>query len=246
MRVTGGALGGRRLRVPARGCATDRGSRARVAVRVSRCARRLYARSISTPAAAHSASRRFPGGPRRRCSWIARPRASPRCAAISTSSACASARACSRGDAVRALRRLARRASRFDLVLRGPALCVGRGGAGARASSPLRDLLAPGGTLVVECRRRHALPTPEGLAVVDERHYGDTRVVRFEARRGPDEPAPRGCGAKRQEQASNELDSTRRTASRSSRRASTRSPTATSTSRGARAGSSTRWCWRWR
>ena len=95
-----------------------------------------------------------------------------------------------RSDAVRALRRLERERERFDLILADPPYA---------SSEPERVLaevargaiLVPGGTLVLECGRRHPLPTPEGLAVVDERHYGDTRVVRFEAPEAAVRSSPR-------------------------------------------------------
>lgn len=86
-----------------------------------------------------------------------------------------------RDDAVAVVRRLARDGERFDLVLADPPYESGE------AERLVRELgaagiLAPGGKLVVECSRRHPLPTPEGLTPVDERHYGDTAVVRFEVR----------------------------------------------------------------
>jgi 16S rRNA (guanine966-N2)-methyltransferase len=83
-------------------------------------------------------------------------------------------------DGVRALRRLERERERFDLILADPPYASGEAER-VLAEVARGAILVPGGTLVVECGRRHPLPTPEGLAVVDERHYGDTRVVRFEA-----------------------------------------------------------------
>src|SRR5262245_7474683 len=75
-----------------------------------------------------------------------------------------------RGDVVRALRRLARERAQFDLVFADPPYASGEA-ARLLAEPALRDVLARGGTLVLECGRRHDLPTPEGFAVVEERHY---------------------------------------------------------------------------
>jgi pantetheine-phosphate adenylyltransferase len=94
-----------------------------------------------------------------------------------------------RGDVVRALRRLARERARFDLVFADPPYASGES-ARLLVEPSLREILAPAGTLVLECGRRHDLPTPEGFAVVEERHYGDTRVVRYVARSGPREHQP--------------------------------------------------------
>ena len=83
-----------------------------------------------------------------------------------------------RGDVRAALARLHREGARFDLVLMDPPY-------GAEdAPHALRDLgrtglLADGGTLVLETSRRHPPERVPGLAVADERRYGDTLVVRF-------------------------------------------------------------------
>jgi 16S rRNA (guanine966-N2)-methyltransferase len=93
-----------------------------------------------------------------------------------------------RGDARRALERLAREGARFDLVLMDPPY-------GAEdALEALRELargglLAPGGTLVLETSRRHPPERVPGLALVDERRYGDTLVVRY----APEGHPPDAC-----------------------------------------------------
>jgi 16S rRNA (guanine(966)-N(2))-methyltransferase RsmD len=77
-----------------------------------------------------------------------------------------------RGDALRAIRRLASEGARFDLVLADPPY--------AEPVEPvLRELvaariLAPGGKLVVERGRGHAVAPMDGLTLVDCREYGDT------------------------------------------------------------------------
>jgi pantetheine-phosphate adenylyltransferase len=110
-----------------------------------------------------------------------------------------------RDDALRALRRLARRGERFDLVLADPPYASEEA---ERVLSELAasELLVPGGALVLECRRRHSLPTPEGLVAVDERHYGDTAVVRFERRPAVSGPRPQ---PKRKDRSRPRMTSTR-------------------------------------
>jgi 16S rRNA (guanine966-N2)-methyltransferase len=72
---------------------------------------------------------------------------------------------------------LSRLRAPFDLVFSDPPYAQ-------RAAQAVLDglssnhLLAPGARVVLEMDRREALPAcPPGLAVVDERRYGDTRVV---------------------------------------------------------------------
>jgi pantetheine-phosphate adenylyltransferase len=204
MRVTGGTLGGRRLRVPASGVrpSADR-------VRESLFARLgaldglrvldLYAGSGALGIEALS---------RGAASVCFVDRSPASLAALRRNLDDLGLRERTRvlrSDVVRALRRLARDAARFDLILADPPYASGE------AERVLREvaagaLLAPGGALVLECRRRHPLPTPEGLAAVDERHYGDTAVVRFEAR-------PSGASAPdrraRSERSSSQMTSTR-------------------------------------
>ena len=77
------------------------------------------------------------------------------------------------------------------------------------APQALRDLgrtglLAPdGGTLVLETSRRHPPERVPGLAVADERRYGDTLVVRFrpggDGRRRGREPRGRPPGVSKTE-----------------------------------------------
>jgi len=84
-----------------------------------------------------------------------------------------------RGDAVRSIRRLGGEGVRFDLVLADPPYAT-------PIDSMLRELVAagilsPGGTLVVERGRGHAVTPVEGLALVESREYGDTVLSRLEA-----------------------------------------------------------------
>jgi 16S rRNA (guanine(966)-N(2))-methyltransferase RsmD len=83
-----------------------------------------------------------------------------------------------RGDVLPALARLAREGARFELVLMDPPY-------GAADAAPAllalarAELLAPAGTLVLETSRRHPPDRVPGLALADERLYGDTLVARY-------------------------------------------------------------------
>ena len=85
-----------------------------------------------------------------------------------------------REDALRGLRRLAREGSSFDLVLADPPYAAGA------LEGLLREvaetgILHPGGTLVIERGRRHAVTPVAGLLLVEHREYGDTVITRFTA-----------------------------------------------------------------
>ena len=68
----------------------------------------------------------------------------------------------------------------FDLVLLDPPYETGEDERTLRAVVAAR-ILAPGALLVVERSRRHALPPISGLALQDERRYGDSIVSRLAA-----------------------------------------------------------------
>jgi 16S rRNA (guanine966-N2)-methyltransferase len=87
-------------------------------------------------------------------------------------------------DVHTALRRLAREAERHDLVLLDPPYTAGEAESALRAVLEAR-VLARGATLVIETSCRHPPGEVPGLARLDERRYGDTLVVRFEARSHP-------------------------------------------------------------
>src|SRR5262245_6605663 len=91
------------------------------------------------------------------------------------------------GDAVRAVRRLARRGVRFHLVLLDPPYASDEV---ARALVALRDtgILAQGATLVIESGRRHPLPEVGGFATRDRRRYGETLITRL----APEAPGGEG------------------------------------------------------
>lgn len=86
-----------------------------------------------------------------------------------------------RAEAAAAVRRLAQEGDHFELALLDPpyqdAAAIERA-LRALASS---GILAPHATVVVEASKHAPPPLVEGLALVDERRYGDTVLHRFEA-----------------------------------------------------------------
>ena len=97
-----------------------------------------------------------------------------------------------REDASQGLRRLGREGRRFGLVLVDPPYGSGEGERALRALVT-SGVLAPQGTVVVERSRRHPLPPIAGLERIDERRYGDTVIDRFCA---PLPNAESGLGAR--------------------------------------------------
>lgn len=97
-----------------------------------------------------------------------------------------------RGEARSVLRRLAGKAA-FDLVFVDPPYAGGTLG-GALVGLVAARLLAPGACVVVESDRRQAPGEVEGLAVIDERRYGDTLITWY-VPRGPDPAATSGAEA---------------------------------------------------
>jgi len=84
------------------------------------------------------------------------------------------------GDAIRGVQRLGREAALFDLALLDPPYAAGEVGRALEALVASR-VLAPGAMVVVESGRRHPVPSVEGLAPIDERRYGDTVITRLAA-----------------------------------------------------------------
>lgn len=83
-------------------------------------------------------------------------------------------------DVAAAVADLGRAGELFDLVLLDPPYETGEDERALRAVVAAR-ILASGALLVVERSRRHALPPISGLALQDERRYGDTIVSRLAA-----------------------------------------------------------------
>ena len=80
-----------------------------------------------------------------------------------------------RGDAAKTARRL-KGGGRFDLVFLDPPYDSDQAVSALDALVD-SDLLAANATVVVESPKRHALAPVAGLAVRDERSYGDTRLT---------------------------------------------------------------------
>jgi 16S rRNA (guanine966-N2)-methyltransferase len=83
-----------------------------------------------------------------------------------------------REEASRGVRRLGREGRRFGLVLVDPPYGSGEDECALRALVE-SGVLAPQGTVVVERSRRHPLQPIAGLERIDERRYGDTVIDRF-------------------------------------------------------------------
>jgi 16S rRNA (guanine966-N2)-methyltransferase len=179
LRVTGGQLGGRRLRVPARGLrpTADRVREALFARLgdLSECAvLDLYAGTGALGAEAASRGARSVVFVERaaRCAALLRENLRVLGLAGVTRVVC--------GDAPRVVRQLGRQGERFDLVLLDPPY------ASEEVPRVLEALLgsgvlAPGALVVVEHHRRQPVSEPPGLALLDARRYGDTVVTRLVA-----------------------------------------------------------------
>jgi 16S rRNA (guanine(966)-N(2))-methyltransferase RsmD len=81
-------------------------------------------------------------------------------------------------EALRALARLGERGRRFDLVLLDPPYASEEVGP-VLAALAGSELLPEGAIVVVESSRRRPPPAVEGLEVLDERRYGDTLITRL-------------------------------------------------------------------
>ncbi len=81
-----------------------------------------------------------------------------------------------RADAAAAVVRLAREGEHFGVIFVDPPYAAEKASA-VLASVAGHELLAPEGTLVLETSWRHPPADPRGLARVDERRYGETLVV---------------------------------------------------------------------
>jgi 16S rRNA (guanine966-N2)-methyltransferase len=179
LRVTGGRLGGRRLRSPSGGLRPTSGRVrealfARLGELGGMAVLDLYAGTGALGVEAIS----------RGAAAVVYVERAPRClAAIRANLEALGIEAVSRvvaDDAPRAVRRLGRSGERFDLLLLDPPY----------ASDDLRraleavsesGVLAEGAMVVVEHGKRHAVPAVAGLLVLDARRYGDTVITRLTA-----------------------------------------------------------------
>jgi len=179
LRVTGGRLGGRRLRSPSGGLrpTSDRVREAlfaRLGELSGMAVLDLYAGTGALGAEAIS----------RGAGAVVYVERAPRClAALRANLQALGIEAISRviaDDAARAVRRLGRRGERFDLLLLDPPYASDEV---RRALEAVSDsgVLAEGAMVVVEHGKRHALPAVAGLVVLDARRYGDTVITRLTA-----------------------------------------------------------------
>jgi len=81
-------------------------------------------------------------------------------------------------DAAAAVHRLGHEGVRFDLVLMDPPYTSGAG-QGALEALVEAGVLAPAAMVVLERARSHSLPAVAGLSLLDERRYGETLITRF-------------------------------------------------------------------
>jgi 16S rRNA (guanine966-N2)-methyltransferase len=176
LRVTGGRLGGRRLRAPARGVRPT-GDRVREAVFArlgdleGAAVLDLYAGSGALGVEAASRGAASVVFVERAPATLAVLRANLDALELGDQRVIAS-------DAGRAVARLGREGHRFDLVLVDPPW-ASHEAPRALAALVAAGILAPHALVVVEHGRRHSLPVVRGLVVLDERQYGETLVTRL-------------------------------------------------------------------
>jgi 16S rRNA (guanine(966)-N(2))-methyltransferase RsmD len=189
LRVTGGWLGGRRLRCPSGGLrpTSDRVREAlfaRLGELSGLAVLDLYAGTGALGVEAIS----------RGADAVVYVERAPRClAALRANLEALGLEAVSRviaDDAPRAVRRLGRRGERFDLLLLDPPYASDELARALRAVSE-SGVLAEGAMVVVEHGKRHALPAVAGLVVLDARRYGDTVITRLTAAEAGEEEG--GC-----------------------------------------------------
>jgi len=190
VRVTGGRLGGRRLRSPAEGArpTSDRVREAlftRLGDLAGTTVLDLYAGTGVLGAEALSRDAKF-------AVFV---ECAPRCVAVLKrnlkSLGLEQQTQVLAMDAARAVRQLGRSGEHFDLVLLDPPYASDEI---PRALEALcaSGVLAPGATVVVEHHRRHAVPVVPGLGAPDIREYGETAITRLVAQptEGSKEMAP--------------------------------------------------------
>jgi 16S rRNA (guanine966-N2)-methyltransferase len=178
MRVTGGRLGGRRLRAPRAG-ARPTSDRVREALfaRLDPEGADLLDLFAGTGALGIEALSRGAD----RATFVER---SARCARVlrqnleelGLASRCEVVVA----EVPGALARMGERGRRFDLVLLDPPYASDEA-SGALAALVRSELLREGAIVVVESSRRRPPSAVPGLEAIDERRYGDTLITRFRA-----------------------------------------------------------------
>ena len=87
------------------------------------------------------------------------------------------------GAALACVQRLGRARTRFDLVFLDPPYAAGAA-APVLAAIATAGILAPHAVVVLERSRSHPVAAVAGLPLVDERRYGDTVISQFQASSG--------------------------------------------------------------
>ena len=190
MRVTGGSLGGRRLRAPREG-ARPTSDRVREALfaRLDPQGAAVLDLFAGTGALGIEALSRGA----ERATFVER---SARCVDVLRRNldelGLAERSEVVAADAVAALARLAEQGRRFDLALLDPPYATDDAQR-ALAALARSELLPEGAMVVVESSRRRPPAAVEGLLAIDERRYGDTLISRFRADRAAEQrrSAPR-------------------------------------------------------
>jgi 16S rRNA (guanine966-N2)-methyltransferase len=179
VRVTGGRLAGRRLRVPRGDRVRPTADRVRESLFAHLEHRASFVGQRVLDAFAGTGALGIEALSRGAAEAVFVERAAPVRAVLVTNlevlGVAAEARVL-RADARSALRRLAAAGERFDRVFLDPPY----GSEALAEVLPLAAaLLAEGGELWVESDRRDPLPSTPGLAILDARQYGDTSVTGF-------------------------------------------------------------------
>ena len=179
LRVTGGRLGGRRIRVPPKAGVRPTADRVREA---------LFARLSDLDGVhvldlyAGSGALGIEALSRGAASAVFVERAAPVLAVLRENLGSLGLDGVSEvavGDATTTVRRLARAGLRFDLVLLDPPYREPLEAVRALRALATSGILAAGALVVAETSRRPALPPIEGLERLDERRYGDTVIHRL-------------------------------------------------------------------
>lgn len=191
VRVTGGRLGGRRLRTPRHGVrpTADRVRESlftRLGDVTGTSVLDLYAGTgvLGAEAASRGAARVVFVERATRCCEVLR-------ANVEALGLGGVARVV-RDDAARAVSRLGRGGERFDLVFVDPPYASRELSRVLEALSA-SGVLAAGALVVVEHGRRHSLPVVAGLAVLDQRIHGETALTWLAAEPGRQQGGPRGA-----------------------------------------------------
>lgn len=188
MRITGGSLRGRRIAAP-KGGVRPTAERVREALFAALAARGGFAGARALDLCAGSGALGIEAMSRGAASALfveKSARAAARLRANLAALGLTGAAQVWQREALAALRQLAGQGARFELVLADPPYAkpakahAAAAGLAQRLLSAAAPLLAPGGVLVLEAPHRAPPGPAPGLAVVQERRYGDTLLLCYE------------------------------------------------------------------